>query len=354
MELQLKPDAEQAFLRLESWWNGDALDRPCLAITAPRSGHPVRRVAHPGSLEERWTNVDYVVESTVARLEATAFLGEAIPHAFPNLGPNFLTATLGCPLRFLPSTTWTDAMIADWSDFQGFADYRESRWYRLMIEMTARFVEVGAGRFLTAITDLHPGGDGVASLRGSEDFMRDLFDEPARVRETLDSLDGFFCELVDSLYAITTSRGQEGNLGFLTWGPGKVCPVQDDSLALLSPRAVEEFLLESILRQARHVDHCMFHLDGPQCLDKLDMLLACREIRGIQWQPGAGHRPMRKWTDLMRKILTRGKLLFIDCEPDELAPILSAVPRKGLYIATHAADEEQAQRMLETAKRFGR
>ena len=111
-------------------------------------------------------------------------------------------------------------------------------------------------------------------------------------------------------------------------------------------------LLDSILRQARHVDYCMFHLDGPQCLDKLDMLLECPAIRGIQWQPGAGHRPMKNWTALMAQILARGKLLYIDCDLDEVEPILSRVPSKGLYVATRAGSEDDALRMLDLAARI--
>ncbi len=354
--MELKPDAEQVYERLTAWWNGEMLDRVCIEITAPKKGHKPKTIPQPGSIEECWTNIDYALEKKVAELEATAFIGDALPTIRPDLGPNFLAATLGCPLRFLPDTTWTDPAIEDWDNFSGFPDYRESSWYKLMVEMTRRFTEAAEGRFLTEITNLYTGGDAVAALRGNENFLMDFYDVPDRVRMTLDHADRVYCEMVDALGEITTSRGQTYYIGYLNWAPGKTYPVADDSLALLSPGIVKEFLLEGIRRRAAHVDYAAFHLDGPDALDKLDLLLEMPEMHCIQWQPGAGARPMSRWISLLKRILARGKLLYIHCAIDQVEPILSEVPAKGLYmnVEERAKDEEEAKAILDLATRLSR
>ena len=352
--LDLKPDAEEAFRHIEAWWNGELIDRVCIAVYAQKDNHTPREVPKPPTIEEQWTNIDYVIESRAAEIESIAFLGDAIPKLRASLGPSFITAALGCPLHFMPTTTWTEPIIEDWDTFADFSDYRENRWYKLSVEMMERVTEAAQGRFIAQMPDLHPGGDGVASMRGNEKFLLDLYDKPDRVRWAMEHLDDMFCEMVDTYYRISTSRGQYGSMGFLTWGPGKTFPIQDDTLALVSPQMAKDMLLPSILRQARHVDHALFHLDGPEATDKLDMLLDAPEIHGIQWQPGAAHREMTQWIPLMKRILGAGKLLLAGCKATEVEPILSEVPAKGLRLVVNAQDEDEGRDILRRAARLSK
>jgi len=351
--LELKPDADAAFARLRAYWAGELTDRACIEIRVPRRGRNRTSLTPPESIEERWTNVDYMIAKLVAEVESFVYVGEALPIVWPDLGPDFLAATLGCEFQFTPETSWTKPLIEDWASFGSFQDYRESRWYKLMVEMTERLTEAAEGRFLAGITDLHPGGDALGALRGTSNFLTDFYDAPEQLAFALDHVDKVWCEMVDAFEAITTSRGQAHCVGFLPWGPGKTYPLQDDTLALLSPAIVAEFILPGIRRRAAHLDCAMFHLDGPEALDKLDMLLAMPEMHAIQWQPGVSNRPMMRWIPLMKRILAGGKLLTVDCTADQVEPILRAVPSKGLHIIVHdVRDEDDAKGILELATRL--
>ncbi len=350
--LEFKPDAEDAFCRTEAWWRGELIDRVSLAIVATKPGGPPALAAEPATLEERWTDINYVIESGLARLRRHVFLGEALPALRAGLGPNFLAATLGGALRFMDDTTWIESCIADWETFAGFPDYRQNRWYRLTVSMIEALAAAAKGRFIAQMPDLHANGDALAALRGNEAFLMDFYDHPDRVRQALDHLNTVNNEMVDTFFRLTTAHGQRGSTGFLVWGPGKTFPIQDDTLALVSPATAREFLLPGLRRQARHVDHALMHLDGPEALDKLDLLLDCPEIHGIQWQPGAAHREMTQWIPLMQRILGAGKLLYIGCQPRELEPILRAVPSRGLRIGMNVAGEDTGRRLLELAARL--
>ena len=72
--LEFKPDADKAFQRLEAWWRGEMLDRVHLAVVAPKTGVLPKAIPAPATLEEQWTNLDYVIESQTARLAATAYM----------------------------------------------------------------------------------------------------------------------------------------------------------------------------------------------------------------------------------------------------------------------------------------
>ena len=351
--MELKPDAEVAFGRLRAYWAGELTDRACIAIRVPREEGYRTPLAPPESIEERWTNVDYVVAKLLAEMESFAYIGEALPIIWADLGPDFMAATLGCELQFMPETSWTKPLIENWESFDGFRNYRESRWYKLMVEMTERLTEAAEGRFLAAITDLHPGGDALGALRGTSNFLTDFYDASEQLTFALDHVDKVWCEMVDAFDAITASRGQAHCVGYLPWGPGKTYPLADDSLALLSPAVTEQFLLPGIRRRAAHLDCAMFHLDGPEALDKQDLLLAMPEIHAIQWQPGVSNRPMMKWIPLMKRILASGKLLTVDCTADQVEPILKAVPSRGLHIIVNdAKDEDEAKAILELATRL--
>lgn len=350
--LEFKPDADKVFERLTAWWNGEVLDRANIAIVAPKKGALLKNIPAPATLEKQWTDIDYVIEKHFARMAATAYMGDALPCMRAELGPNFLAATLGCKLNFLPDTTWTEPAIADWQSFQGFPDYHASRWYQLTVKMTERVAAEAEGRCIAQMPDLHCGGDAVAALRGNEPFLLDFYDNPGRLRQTLGMVDDIACEMVDTFYRLTTMHGQPGSTGFLVWGPGKTFPLQDDTLALVSPAAAREFLLPGLLKQARHVDHAMLHLDGPAALDKLDMLLESPEIHGIQWQPGAAHRPKIQWIPLMQRILKAGKLLYTGCTAAEVEPLLTALPSRGLRLSLTARSEEEGEHILKLAAKL--
>ena len=47
--MQYKEDFEAIIPRMEAWWNGELLDRACIAVTAPKEG-TLPKVPEPGSL----------------------------------------------------------------------------------------------------------------------------------------------------------------------------------------------------------------------------------------------------------------------------------------------------------------
>ena len=48
------------------------------------------------------------------------FLGDSMPVAWPNLGPDMLGALYGCPLFFGDyGTSWSEPALAEWEQAQG-------------------------------------------------------------------------------------------------------------------------------------------------------------------------------------------------------------------------------------------
>ncbi|NIN64730.1 MAG: hypothetical protein GTO63_08520, partial [Anaerolineae bacterium] len=69
------------------------------------------------------------------------------------------------------------------------------------VAMTEAFLEVGRGRFYTGITDLHPGGDAIASLRGAVRLSYDLIERPRWVKDLLRYVTCAYKDVYDFCYA---------------------------------------------------------------------------------------------------------------------------------------------------------
>ena len=118
----LKPDYAEARERIEAFWNCDVLDRPVvnMSILRPMAELVPLPPSHHPNPAARWTDPQYNAELALAQLSNQEFLGETLPIAFPNLGPEIFSAFYGCPLHFGDyGTSWTEPILDDWSQAQG-------------------------------------------------------------------------------------------------------------------------------------------------------------------------------------------------------------------------------------------
>lgn len=349
-----KEDWEQARARTLAWWAGAIIDRPCLQVTAPRAGLEVKRqetLTRPQdvSLERWWTDVDYIVDRTARRIETTFYGGEAFPLFNPNLGPDLFAAYLGAPLRFLNTdTNWVGHPIDDWDTAPELVIDEDNRWWRLQLDLLTRAQKAGRGRWITGIPDTHAGGDALSALRGNARLCTDLYDHPDQVRAALQQLNAALTLAYDRYFSMVETDVCGSSSGWLpSWTDGRSNAVQCDFIALISPAQMCEFILPTIVHEARLLDRAIFHLDGPDALSHLNTLLALPEIHAIQWVHGAGREPMTRWIPLLRRIQAGGKSLHISCTPAEVIPLLEELHPEGLMIATGVASEEDARSLLD-------
>jgi len=338
--------------RFDAFWDREILERPLISITAPKRKQKKVGFPIPESLEERWTNVEYVLDKMESYLESTLFLGDAIPWYWPNLGPNHFTACLGGDLVFRDETTsWVEPFIEDLSEFDPVLD-KDSKWWRIMDDLLDAMCEVAEGNFLVGIPDLHYGCDSLSAALGPQNLVRCFFQEPDTVKRFVKTLTDLCIEMFDSDYG-KISRVQDGSI---TWIPaysrGRYFALQDDFSGFLSPEMFSEFIVgEEVERISKHLDNSIFHLDGPLALGNLDVLLRVDSLDGIQWVPGAGAEPMSRWVDVCSKVLDAGKCLQISCEPHEVGFLLSRLKHEGLLLATHCSTEREARGLLKTVER---
>ena len=355
---EFKPDFAEVLQRYEAWWACEVLDRPLTSITFPKPAServPLPEKAH-ATLRDRWMDTAYTVERTVAALSNRVYAADALPVAISNLGPEVFSAFYGCPLVFGESTSWSEPILESWEP-EAVADLQLDRsnvYFRKILELTDALLDAGRGRFIVGYTDLHPGGDAIAAFRDPELLCIDMIEHPDAIKALVERITDDFLEVYDLYHAKLSSAGMPST----TWLPatceGKYHVPSNDFSCMISETMFEEVFIPGIIRECRHMDRNIYHLDGPQALRFLDRLLAIPEIHAIQWVPGAGQNDWKRWIDVYRRVQAAGKAFCLAVPVGDLDRLFEVLRPEGAWVTvTGVSDRDEADGVMRRMARWG-
>jgi len=346
-----KDNWEQTKSRYIEFWNRENHDRPIISVTAPLEGYKKKDIKPPEKLIDRWLDIDYVIASSRENFRSTYFGGEAFPHIFANLGPDILGAFLGCDLEFGETTSWAKHYVSSWEEVDIKFD-PQNKWWAKIVQMTEAIAEDAKnGDYLAGITDLHPGLDGLTSLRGPENLCFDLVEIPETIKNMNNKIFDVYKTVLDELYRITT-KYQHGSTHWMgIWHPGKWYSTSCDFMCMISKEMVSEFVIPEIKEELKILDASIFHLDGPGALKHLDLLLELPDLKGIQWVYGAGQPSASHWIPVLKKIQQAGKLIQVNILPEELQTLLSELQPEGVMYCTCCSTEQDARDLIKIAEK---
>jgi hypothetical protein len=354
MAIENLPDLEQRIARQDAFWDCAVIDRPVVSITAPKAvperPYPSREHAN---IRDRWMDVEYQAERAVAYVMNTEYLGDAIPHAMPSLGPEVFSAFFGCELEFGEHTSWSVPCLESWDDADNVRFSRDNAYWQTTVAMTDAFLEAGRGIFYTGITDLQPGSV-IASLRDPHRLNLDMIDFPDEVRKLQAYVTDVYIQVYDFFYDKLSAAGQlcctwAGIVSTERWYVPSV-----DFSCMISPKMFEETFLPGVVAECRHYNASVYHLDGPGAIQHLDALLDIKELSAIQWVWGAGQGRAIDWMDIYIRCQKAGKGLQIGpVEPDELETLMDTLRPEGVWLGMAGIeDREEAQAVLRRASRW--
>lgn len=336
---ELKPDFDDVMKRYDAWWDCAIVDRPLvsMAFPVPASRRREAPAAAHATLRDRWMDTGYVVARAEADLHNMVYFADSLPVVFPNLGPEVFSAFYGCDMTYGEHTAWSAPILADWSEasLRSLRLDRNNVYFRKLVEMTDALIEAGRNRFIVGYTDLHGGGDAIAAFRDPQELLLDTLEHPAELKALCDRITTDFLDVYDFFHDRLSAAGMPSS----TWLPltcrGKFHVPSNDFSCMISDAAFEELFLPGIIRECRHMDRCIYHLDGPQALRYLDRLLDIPEIHAIQWVPGAGHDYWAESIDVYRRIQAAGKAMQILSVPaKELPRLFEALSPEGVWISS--------------------
>lgn len=352
----LKPDYEQTKARMDAFWQRELIDRPLVQFSLYKDGDAF--VPYPSSdgmtTEQWWLDVQYRVELAEADLSNRLFLADSLPIVYPNFGPEIFSAFYGCPMHFGDyGTSWTDAILHDWAQ----ADDIQLDWHHPLLlrlqEMTAALIEAGRGRWITGMTDWHPGGDHLAALRDPANLALDMIEHLDEVKALLARCEPEYFQMYDLFYQQLRAAG----LPITSWLPlfydGRYYIPSNDFSIMISTRMFEEVFLPGIERECRYYDRSIYHLDGPGALRHLDVILAIPELNALQWVFGAGNEGFERWVWVYQKAQAAGKGIWVDCRLEEIEQITQTLDPRGVALnVADVPDADSAQALIRRLERW--
>lgn len=352
MSLEYKPDFAEARERMIAFWTGKPVDRPPVWITAPRRDPIPGPPAPPPATDvlQQWTDADYLLAAGDANVRATWFGGEAVPVFVHNLGPGSLAIHLGSEPIFWPGTVWYEPCLDDLSTGPDLEYLPNEKWWVWTRELVRRARQMAAGKYVVAFPDLIENLDTLASLRGSLELLEELVHAPQAVHRYQRQILELYFRYYDEL-ATLMQVWDQGSVfvSFPGWGPGRVCKLQCDMSCMISPDMFRDFVQPYLWAQCERLDHCFYHLDGPEAIKHLPALLEIPRLHGIQWTPGAGNEPVEaeRWWPMYRQIQEAGKSVFILGMPADLVPTLARKFEPRLtFLSTWTATQEEGEALL--------
>ena len=292
------------------WWKGD-LDRPLIAASLsgyrpnrPTMELPFHRFA---SFYDKSVIAERIIDVWEDQLSDMHYFGDGFPSVMPDFGPGVIAAFAGAMLENGDGTVWFSSQhTQSIKDISLQCDER-SYWLNRIKDIFQCAIDRWGGNVLVRMTDLGGSLDILASLRGAENLLLDLYDEPDVVKEKTWQVHQCWWDGFEGIHCI----GKEVNNGYSSWcgiySQEPYYMLQCDFAYMLTTKLFEEFVKPELVKTSHRLSNAFYHLDGIGQLQHLDSILEIESIKGIQWIPGDGQPDISKWPDVYKKIHNAGK-----------------------------------------------
>ena len=312
-------------------------------------------------MEDKYQNPQRIVDRYRYFCETHAFLGESFPNLNIDFGPGSLASYLGSEIGFKEDTVWFNKCLDSWDGVPKLTFDPENKWFKKHIQLAKDCQALAGDDFYVDMPDLMENIDVLASLRGAQDILFDLLDEPEMIGERIQEVTDIYYEYYDRFYdIIKDEEGGNAYTVFQIWGPGRTVKLQCDFSAMMSPEDFRKYLQPSLRTQSENVDHVLYHLDGPAAIKHMDALMEIDGIDALQWTSGdAGpDGTLPDWDVIYDKAIAAGKSIWVKVYSGEFEDWIRNVDRivnkygsHSLFLLFPEMSMEQAAYLLDYADR---
>lgn len=312
-------------------------------------------------MEDKYQNPQRIVDSYRYFCQTHAFLGESFPNLNIDFGPGSLASYLGSEIGFKEDTVWFNKCLDGWDGVPKLTFDPENKWFKKHLQLAKDCQALAGDDFYVDMPDLMENIDVLASLRGAQDILFDLLDEPEMIGERIQEVTDIYYEYYDRFYdVIKDEEGGNAYTVFQIWGPGRTVKLQCDFSAMMSPEDFRKYIQPSLRSQSENVDHVLYHLDGPAAIKHMDALMEIEGIDALQWTSGdAGpDGTLPDWDVIYDKAIAAGKSIWVKVYSGEFEDWIRNVDRivnkygsHSLFLLFPEMSMEQAAYLLDYADR---
>ena len=312
-------------------------------------------------MEDKYQNPQRIVDRYRYFCQTHAFLGESFPNLNIDFGPGSLASYLGSEIGFKEDTVWFNKCLNGWDGVPKLTFDPENKWFKKHLQLAKDCQALAGDDFYVDMPDLMENIDVLASLRGAQDILFDLLDEPEMIGERIQEVTDIYYEYYDRFYdVIKDEEGGNAYTVFQIWGPGRTVKLQCDFSAMMSPEDFRKYIQPSLRSQSENVDHVLYHLDGPAAIKHMDALMEIEGIDALQWTSGdAGpDGTLPDWDVIYDKAIAAGKSIWVKVYSGEFEDWIRNVDRivnkygsHSLFLLFPEMSMEQAAYLLDYADR---
>lgn len=379
-----KLDWDKTKEKFRNYWNHKNTGRPLMCVIARRpeveqfsDGTPVEggyldqicqgkyynmpKELKWKDMEDKYQNAQRIVDRYRYFCETHAFLGESFPNLNIDFGPGSLAAYLGSDIGFKEDTVWFKKCLDSWDGVPKLQFDPENKWFKKHLQLAKDCRELAGKDFYVDMPDLMENIDVLASLRGAQDVLMDLLDEPEMVGERIKEVTDCYYDYYNRFYdVIKDEEGGNAYTVFQIWGPGRTVKLQCDFSAMMAPDDFRTYIQPSLKAQSEKADHVLYHLDGPAAIKHMDALMEIDGIDALQWTSGdAGpDGTLPDWDVIYDKAIAAGKSIWVKVYSGEFEDWIRNVDRivkkygsHSLFLLFPEMSMEQAVYLLDYAEK---
>lgn len=256
----------------------------------------------------------------------------------------FLPGVVGCKLRILPESVLGVEQKLTWDAALRVRLERESPWFKKYLEFARVLVAKSEGRFPVSHspdlgpTDLH------AVLRGHNESIMDLMEEPEKSAELLRRMGGIFREYTQELWKrLPLFHGGYFDAQYSLWSPGPIIRMQEDATAVYSPDLFRRFVLPVDRELASHFASAFVHLHSTSMF-LLEAFLEIEEIKCFEINNDASGPPLQKMVPYFQRVQQAKRPLLIrgSFSPEEIRLLMDSLEPRGLFLNIMVKTREES------------
>ncbi|HUT24880.1 MAG TPA: hypothetical protein VM492_11100 [Sumerlaeia bacterium] len=329
--LSLKPDFDETARRWDAYWQGEIIDRPVIAVTAPVEGFEPRPVN--GYRERLHGDIDELIDKTLHNASGAIYGGESLPQFWTSFGPDEIGVFCGAEFvwsgEIAGDTNWCTRIVDDWEEALPLRLVDDNPTWLRMQEIYRKAEPRLRGHALTMPIDSHSNMDLLQSLRGSQQLCLDMLERPELIDRAMADARAIFPKMLNALNEI--AKWDEHGWVYHGFSMDRCYVLACDFICLMSPPQFRRWVLPALEEEAELIRHAVFHWDGPGALVHADDLLASKGLHTFAYvpEPGAGHMD---YLDLYKEVQARGKAVSVGGSADEIKAMHRELdPAKTVY-----------------------
>lgn len=327
--------------RYRAFWKRSEVERPLIGFSMI-GWFPLDAF----SITQQWLNHRYlepdmlpiprVVEDHVEMIREGEWMDDDLIRG---VGPMqvavpFLPACLGVRLRILSDNVLGEAQQLSWDEALRVHLNTHHPWFSKYMDLAHALVERANGQFPVSHsaeigpTDLH------AVLRGHNQSIIDMVDEPDKTSALLTHLGEIFIIFTEKLWQqLPRFFGGTFDAQYSIWAPGPITRLQEDATAIYSPTLYRKLVQPVDRMLARHFPYSFMHLHSTSMF-LLDAILEIEELRCLEINHDASGPPLHKMIPYYRSVQDANRSLVVRgaFTTDELRLLMNSLDPRGLLL----------------------